>query len=136
MQRLIRPMIPLFLLALVATGCASWTKADRVLVCQESINVLAKPECVRLVEVGQEYADLCNSVLDAAVVACDAGINGDPALICPTIVEQAPRCQLIPDGSGQRDLNVATCERVIRAAGLACTIALADREPDPVPAPE
>ncbi len=105
--------------AVLLVSCASWTPAQRVLVCQESLRILVQPECVRLAEVGEDYVALCDEVVSGAIVACDSG--GDPALLCPTIASKASLCDRV--GSDPRD--VATCERVIRAAGLACTIALA-----------
>lgn len=113
-------------------GCATFsnlTPDQKVAICQESIRVAAQPECERLAEKGQEYVDLCNAVAEDSIVACEAGIRGDAGLLCSRVSEHAAQCDLIPDDSPDRDQNVATCERVVRALGLLCLVGTAD-QPD------
>ncbi len=115
-------------------GCAMFqglSPEQKIAICQESIRVAAQPECERLRPKGDEYVDLCNAVANDAIVACDAGISEDPALLCGRIGEHAAQCALIPDSASDRDQNVATCERVVRGLGLLCLVGTADRaEPE------
>ena len=111
----------------VFLGC-QLTAAQQVEVCQTSIQVLVQPECFRLSEIDDRYVTLCLEVTDSAVVACDAGFNDDPVLMCARLSTAADLCEgFVPGDSIQ---NVATCQRVMRAASLACTIAVsATRNP-------
>jgi len=105
----------------VLVGCVL-TNAQRVQVCQDAIEVLVLPECFRLTEVGSEYVSLCIEVAESAVVACDAGFNEDPVIMCARLSSAASQCQGLVPGDDAR--NVETCERVLRASHIACTLAV------------
>lgn len=118
-------------LLLGLTACASMGKDERVLVCQEVLR-LVQPECARLQGVGGDagslYATLCMETFEDGIMACEAGIRKDPKIVCPRIAAKASFCEFIPDESKDREANADLCERVIHAAGLACTLALASHE--------
>ncbi len=122
-----------------AVACAtSYTPETKALFCKQAIKTLVAPECVRFDQLDQRYVDLCIDVVEDATVACDAGYLDDPILMCAKIAEKDVQCDVIAEGdtspSDAKVRNVATCKRVVAAASLACTIALA--EPAPVAVPE
>jgi hypothetical protein len=115
----------------VAFACATnYTPETKALFCKQAINTLVAPECVRFDELDQRYVDLCIDVVEDATVACDAGFLDDPIQMCAKIGEKAVQCDIISEGdtspSEAKLRNVATCKRVVAAASLACTIALAE----------
>ena len=126
--------------ALMTVACAtSYTDETKALFCKQAINTLVAPECVRFDALDQRYVDLCIDVVEDATVACDAGFYDNPILMCAKIGEKAIQCDIIAEGdtspSDAKARNVATCKRVVAAASLACTIALAEPKPEPTPAP-
>ncbi len=114
-------LIPVLIAAALLMGC-QLTAAQQVEVCQTSIQILVLPECMRLTEVGDEYVSLCIEVAESAIVACDAGFNNDPVIMCARLSSAASQCEGLVPGDNAR--NVETCERVLRASHIACTLAV------------
>ncbi len=114
-------LVPALFAAALLMGC-QLTPAQRVQVCEQSIQVLVLPECMRLVEVGERYVSLCIEVAESAIVACDAGFNDDPVIMCARLSSAASQCEGLVPGDNAR--NVETCERVLRASHIACTLAV------------
>ncbi len=128
-----RNFTALFLFFLIATmlGCATFKALPpetQSSIIAEGLRIVLKPECVRLAEVGPQYVSLCEEVIETAIVAIGAGITKDASLICPVVTARVKECSLLPDDSRFKQQNIATCERVIRAAGLACTLFLTKRD--------
>jgi hypothetical protein len=129
------------MIAFAAVACLTdYTQAQKTFICQQSILTLVKPECVRLSAVADgAYVDLCNEISDDAVKVCDVGFGGDPVELCSSISAKASQCAVIAEGdtspSDAKLQNIATCERVANAAGLACVIALTTPVPTPEPTP-
>jgi hypothetical protein len=122
----------------------NYTPEQKAFFCQQSILTLVKPECVRLAAVSDgAYVDLCNEIADDATKVCDVGYGGDPIALCSSISAKASQCSVIAEGdtspSTGKLQNIATCERIANAAGLACIIALTTpvptAEPTPTPSP-
>ena len=140
MNRIAISALVLGTVALVAVACATtYTTQAKTLICKQAIQTLVAPECVRLDQVGQRYVELCQDVVEDAMVACEAGFTDNPILMCEKIGEKANQCALIADGdtspSEAKLRNIATCERVVRAAGFACTLALVTPVPEPTATP-
>ncbi len=106
---------------LLVEGCAL-SIPQKIEVCQQSIQVLVLPECMRLVEVGEQYVSLCIEVAESAIVACDAGFSEDPVIMCARLSSAASQCEGLVPGDNAR--NIETCERVLRASHIACTLAV------------
>ncbi len=123
-------------LTLAGAGCATkWADrpdAQKVAIVQGALEVVVAPECLRVKE--GPYRALCQEVVADAIVSAEAIILKDASLLCPSISSKADQCSRITDESPEQDLNVATCKRVIRAAGLACELFVP--RPDAEPAPE
>lgn len=119
----------------VLLSCVSWqnmTSPQKVRVCQDTLKVIVKPECQRLAKKGQKYVDLCEAAVEDAVAGCAAAVLKDGSLMCDRISAKADQCQLIPDDSEDHKMNVTTCERVVRGAGLLCTLVFPSQEENPV----
>ncbi len=109
------------LLGLFVVAC-QLSVPQKIEVCQQSIQVLVLPECMRLVEVGEQYVSLCVEVAESAIVACDAGFSEDPVIMCARLSSAASQCEGLVPGDNVR--NIETCERVLRASHIACTLAV------------
>ncbi len=113
-------------------GCATYSDDQKILICQQSLRTLVEPECVRLADVDEgQYVALCQEVVGDAVVACEAGINDNPVLMCGAIASKGSQCELLPDDSDTKLQNIATCKRAVAAVSLLCTLGLTKAEPAP-----
>ena len=114
-------LVPALIAAALLMGC-QLSPAQRVQVCQQSIQVLVLPECFRLTEAGSEYVSLCIEVAESAIVACEAGFGSRPEVMCARLSSAASQCEGLVPGDNVR--NIETCERVLRASHIACTLAV------------
>ncbi len=126
-------LVTLTCLALGAlVGCATFSNysdEQKVQICQQSLRVLVEPECVRLAKVDEgQYVALCQEVVGDAVLACKAGVDKDPVLMCGAIATKADQCDLLPDDSETKLQNISTCKRVVAAVSLLCTVTLTKPE--------
>ena len=105
-------------------GCASWTSAQKVLVCDGVVD-LAKFESARFKDPAD--AETFEAALTAAGTVCKAVVNGDKVATCDVFGQSAVHCKRLSD-----PLDVASCQRVIIAAKLVCDLATAEPEEEPV----
>jgi hypothetical protein len=133
-------------LLFLTLACVNWSdlsNSQRSSLTVAGLRAVVKPECVRLDQLkdlnDEEKARvvaLCEEVVEDVIVAVGAGFAEDPSLICPSISAKADQCEAVITTKDpiSRARNVATCERVINAAGLACTVGLmrpAAQDPEP-----
>ena len=129
-------------LCFVLAACANWSSLSpdqQSAMIAAGLRTVVKPECVRLdylvdegvhPETALDVIGLCEEAVEDVIVAVEAGFAEDPAIFCPRIAEKADDCAFVISTSDpiQHARNVASCERVINAAALFCTIALTQPE--------
>lgn len=132
MNRTILALIAVLTLA----GCSTWSQLSpdqKSGIVAQGLRTIVKPECVRLDQLkGLDdnmealVVSLCQEAVEDTIVAVQGGLTQDASVVCPVIAEKAKRCSdLIKENDADRQAqDVATCERVINAASLACTVAL------------
>lgn len=117
-----RITLALFALLAFVASCATWealSKEQRLDLVVDSLVIVVKPECLRFADsqVGTSYKELCEEIFDDIVASVRAGVLKDLSEVCPSIASKVERCSAIPG-----EYNVATCERLVRAADLACRV--------------
>lgn len=130
-----RTLVALLLTATLALGgCAMikgrWnalTPDQQASIIEAGTRAAVKPQCRRLDQLkgpADLYSDLCETAIEDGLKAARAGLADDWSLVCPAFAETAALCEHIPDGTPDRDVNVATCESVLEAAGALCAFSL------------
>ncbi len=120
----IAQFILLAMVALVAMiSCTQWdalSKGQQVSACQALIQIAVEPECVRLDEVSDTAVKVCQELVSDAKLACDAGINDEPGLMCASINESKVR--LINELADLGERDAATVARLTGVADLICSL--------------
>ena len=135
-------LIALIAIVALAGACAfqNLNRSQKADLAIASLDVVVKPECVRLDEIKDldpeakaTVVEFCFEVVDDVKAAIKAGVTEDAALMCPRIAEKADECAdlagLLSDDPQKQLRNTATCERLIGAANLACVAGTAEPAP-------